>query len=467
MKPLRNYRAASFAPTVRPASTSLLIVADHGRINPRRDHVRLTYALESKFPAIRDPWHPAPPSWVKWLPAGKMLYHQAIHERQTCAEHHYNWRQHSLINVKTPKGWSRARFEQRFHKLLEAELAWSASRGSLWVAFAILLLLVGVAVIISMAVYAAPSAEKAAVAVLLAILMLVLPETLCYSVAWAAKVEVRPTWLRVLMLIQLLASSWAVVSLKDAPIADMWKLSVASALLGKAAITASGVIGGRLWIMQTKRWRRRNLDAFLASRFASVYHNTQVHRQDIVGDRAIQMADGIDGVARIIREDLPHHLSGSGNSRRDQNRQLAHGIAAHAQGMRDMLLKSGGVKRVRRYAEQGCGLIVAGAWLELPRAENPTMSDGAFQRILRAIRSMLAAVAPLAIVTVLQRTELLGQEQTEYASTAAVVWLIITIGSWLDPEFGERLDQLVKARSLFRPVAVRDKQPSENGNEDA
>jgi hypothetical protein len=408
---------------------------------------------------VRDLWMPRPPRWARLLPAGVI---RAYYELQIRIDQHCGGRNKlaaEILNLSTPRGMERNTFEESCRTRTLDALSRYGTRelrraASLLLAFFASLLGSFAAALIT---YGA--ALKVIPAGLLAfgaflILEVVLTRAVYLYSGWRHSRRV----LLAQNAITVAAGVWAATELTTAGTDPGW---LTFALLGALLIAGALAIVHIIRSVAPRRKRAdaaQNLDKDVMFGLLATLHSARVHRDKWGSAPFVEnVGEWLSWIAWHIDYYLPQWLAPSDPSRQRALQADAHEIANGLRAQMDRLGRADGRQSLVAYLRSMIALVCVGGWLDMPRERGRDTPSAIPNARWHVTRSAIGAVAPLAAVVVAERAHLISGSAGAYAAVAALVWLVMCVMLWVDPEFERRLATFALLTAFWR----RSKDPDE------
>jgi hypothetical protein len=363
---------------------------------------------------------------------------------------------HAVINIRAPRGVSRKEFETALRQKVELHLATVATN---YAETAIFRAFMGMTVVIVMLLLCLSQFGPNSQALLVFSAAVVFCAAAGFLVSLLRELidrsKPRPALQNALFVALIAGTSWA-LSLPE--VRAIWNeegsawflLAGVVALAGLLYSAAANLIVAVATISSSTRRAIENLDALVVESMLRIYHTVSAHKgswgsPDIDDYIVRQIRQASLAIETTLMRRLPRHgLPKEASSRRGR-RALGAAIAQELASHEADLVRDGGRRELLDMTNRYVPVLYSGAWLDLPRREVVVANEG-----LVWVRRAVSSLLPFAVIAVLRTTNVISAPDDKYAWLLATLWFVVSVGSWLDPNFADRLKTLEALKGIVK-----------------
>jgi hypothetical protein len=415
----------------------------------------LTASLEHKTINVANEWIPEPGRLFKALPKSALYWYlNEIRNWEYCSimrqGQNINKYQHSTANIAAPPGINRTEYEAALRQRVESCFRKSAIQQVFQVMYASFLCCCIIASIVTITFTSNQPVARSTVITITATLIVF---------TWIfllGKVVARYFNFRILILFltcEISVSVWASNTLLSSAISmdiwPEWKVAIITAAATLGLVAFVNLAYAILTIRHSLNFYAKHLDDLVIMYCLNIYHIVTVHRHQWgTASNQEDLTEPLMNIVSVIRYYLPRRLgvnraSGYG---RDDLKKLAFQVSETAREHVKDLLKVEGRKAILTFTNNYVATLSQGAWLDLPRSNEPLPQR---RRIGDFARPLVASLLPILIMAYLSTYNAINSQFKVYGWLFVALWFTASIAAWIDPGLGERLRVLNVFSSFF------------------
>lgn len=408
-------------------------------------------------------WVPPPPNWLKKLPGHFKYYY--LHEvtlGQSCADE--NKLEAEIRTMPAFKGAGSSEFRSSARELIVEYRREKAAILVLRVLLGQAAAAIGLTIAIVLAALA-PSQFMAAVGAILVAGIGFIVGTLLVGLANVA--TVRRVSLRRALVAAMVACAIIAVRVMSATGGNILFVGACAAVVGVAGTyilaTLINVLDSRYRrTMYVRKLRGAVLEALLDARHFATKHVREWGEPETT--RAVQQR--LRTASDLIRDYLPDRLSPVNRVER-QDMQLGASAIADRMLYQPRLSTRKGRTELITFTTGAVQKVYREDWLDLPkrRRVQESNADRRWGSWVTGLRRFLAAFVPLIVVFVATTIGVPSDQLADYGYPVALLWLVVSVMSWLDPQFAQNTDVVRGLWSIFSPTRGEKSGDSKTGDE--
>jgi hypothetical protein len=218
-------------------------------------------------------------------------------------------------------------------------------------------------------------------------------------------------------------------------------------LVGIATGAATSQVLASAGRLRAERWMDAHLDAFMMGALEAIFHHTELHRKSWPGaDGSREVMTLLLDTAKEIEARLPTFLNAP---KSEVIKSSAREIAATFRMRAENLHTKRGREDVVRLVIDSAALIATDQVLEIPRSKIPGSASLKASSPRFTIRSAIAATLPPLAIYGVKYAGVASGIYVDALLSLAILWAVVRIMMWIDPDFSSSLNAVASVRSLL------------------